>query len=46
LSKGSGGSGYEKSFDDLRNTYSKINFVKGRRFKGKETVEEYMDFIG
>ncbi len=42
----SGGSGYEKSFDDLRNTYSKINFVKGRRFKGKETVEEYMDFIG
>jgi len=46
LSKGSGGSGYEKSFDDLRNTYSKINLVKGRRFKGKETEEEYKEFIG
>ena len=41
----SGGSGYEKSFDDLRNSYSKLNFVRGKRFNGRETDEEYKEFI-
>ncbi len=41
----SGGSGYEKSFDDLRNTYSKLDFIKGRRFNGRESEEDYKEFI-
>ena len=41
----SGGSGYEKSFDDLRNTYSKLNFIRGKRYKGRESEEEYKDFV-
>ena len=41
----SGGSGYEKSLNDLKNTYSNINFISGRRFKGYESDEEYKNWI-
>ena len=41
----SGGSGYEGSFNDLKNTYSYINFISGRRFKGNESDEEYKKWL-
>lgn len=37
----SGGSGSEKSFNDLKNTYTNIDFISDRRFRGNETEEEY-----
>ena len=41
----SGSSGYQGSFNNLKNTYSDLDFISGRRFKGKESDEEYVDWI-
>lgn len=41
----SGGSGWEGSFNDLKDTYLNINFVSGKRFRGKESDEEYINWI-
>ena len=41
----SGGSGSEGSFNDLKNTYPDINFIDSKRLKGKESEEEYRDWI-
>ena len=41
----SGGSGYQGSFNDLKNKYKNLNFIKGIRFKGNETEESYRNFI-
>ena len=41
----SGSSGYEDSFNDLKNNYSNINFISGRRFKGNESNEDYISWI-
>lgn len=41
----SGSSGYEGSFNDLKNTYLNINFISGIRFKGNETEEDYRNWI-
>ena len=41
----SGGSGSEGSFSDLKNTYSNIDFISGRRFTGNESQEEYINWI-
>ena len=41
----SGGSGSEGSFNDLKNTYPNINFISSKRLKGKESEEEYRDWI-
>ena len=41
----SGGSGSEGSFKDLKNTYSNINFISSKRFRGNESKEEYINWI-
>ncbi len=41
----SGGSGYEGGLKDLRNTYPNLNFVSGKRLRGNESDEEYIDWI-
>ncbi|MBR3133080.1 MAG: NAD(P)H-dependent oxidoreductase [Clostridia bacterium] len=41
----SGSSGSEGSFRDLKNTYSEINFVSSKRFKGNESEDEYRDWV-
>ena len=41
----SGGSSSGKSFNDLKNTYSNINFVSDRRFTGTESAEDYRDWV-
>ena len=41
----SGGSGSEESFRDLKNTYSNINFISSKRFRGNESKEEYINWI-
>lgn len=41
----SGSSSYEGSFNDLKNMYSNINFMSGRRFKGNESDAEYLNWI-
>ena len=41
----SGGSGSEGSFRDLKNTYSNINFISSKRFRGNESKEEYINWI-
>ena len=41
----SGGSGAEGSFNDLKNTYSNINFVNCKRLKGNESNDEYTNWI-
>ena len=41
----SGGSGSEGSFNDLKNTYTNINFISSKRLKGNETEEEYKNWI-
>lgn len=41
----SGGSSSEGSFRDLKNTYSNINFINSKRFKGNESNEEYKNWI-
>ncbi len=42
----SGSSDCEGSFNDLKNAYTNINFISGRRFKGNESEEEYRNWIG
>ena len=41
----SGSSGYEGSFNDLKNTYLDINFISGKRFKGNESEDEYINWV-
>jgi len=41
----SGGSSYDKSFNDLKESYPNLNFVKGIRFTGEESSEEYLNYI-
>lgn len=41
----SGGTGSEGSFRDLKNTYSNINFISSKRFRGNESKEEYINWI-
>ena len=41
----SGGSSSEGSFRDLKNTYSNINFISSKRFRGNESKEEYINWI-
>ena len=41
----SGSSGYESSFNDLKNTYQDLNFISGRRFKGNEADEDFLSWI-
>ena len=41
----SGGSSSERSFKDLKNTYSNINFISSKRFKGNESNEECKNWI-
>ena len=41
----SGGSSSDGSFKDLKNTYTNINFISSRRFRGNETNEEYINWI-
>lgn len=41
----SGGSGSEGSFKDLKNTYKNLNFIKSKRFTGRETDEDYINWI-
>lgn len=41
----SGGSGSDGSFNDLKNTYTNINFISSRRFRGNEADEEYISWI-
>ena len=41
----SGGSGSEGSFKDLKNTYKNLNFIRSKRFTGRETDEDYINWI-
>lgn len=41
----SGSSGSEGSFDDLKNTYKNLNFISNKRFTGRETDEDYINWI-
>ena len=41
----SGGTVSEGSFRDLKNTYSNINFISSKRFRGNESKEEYINWI-
>ena len=41
----SGGSGSEGSFKDLKNTYKNLNFIRSKRFTGRETEEDYLNWI-
>ena len=41
----SGSSGYQGSFNDLKNTYSNSNFISARRFTKRESDEEYINWI-
>ena len=41
----SGGTASEGSFRDLKNTYSNINFISSKRFRGNESKEEYINWI-
>ena len=41
----SGSSGYEGSFNDLKNTYTNLKFISGRRFNGGESSEEYKNWM-
>lgn len=41
----SGGSGSERSFKDLKNTYSNLNFISSERFTGRESDEDYINWI-
>ena len=41
----SGSTGYEGSFNDLKNAYPEINFISGKRLKGKESEEDYRNWI-
>ena len=41
----SGSSSVNGSISDLRRLYPNINFIKGVRFTGNESKEQYLDFI-
>lgn len=41
----SGSSGSEGSFRDLKNAYKNLNFISNKRFTGKETDEDYINWI-
>ena len=41
----SGGSGSEGRFRDLKNTYKNLNFISNKRFTGRETDEDYINWI-
>ena len=41
----SGGSSSDGSFKDLKNTYTNLNFISSRRFKGNESDEEFRNWI-
>ena len=41
----SGGSGAEKCFNDLKQTYPNINFVNCKRFNNNESDEDYSNWI-
>ena len=41
----SGSSSVDSSFNDLKNKYQNINFIKGKRFIGNESTEDILDFI-
>ena len=41
----SGGSSSEGSFRDLKNTYKNLNFISNKRFTGRETDEDYINWI-
>ena len=41
----SGGSGSEGSFRDLKNTYENLNFISNKRFTGRESNEDYINWI-
>ena len=41
----SGSSGSEGSFEDLKNTYKNLNFISNKRFTGRETDEDYINWI-
>ena len=41
----SGGTGSEGSFKDLKDTYKNLNFISSKRFIGKESNEEYTNWI-
>ena len=41
----SGGSNSEGSFKDLKNTYKNLNFISNKRFAGRETDEDYINWI-
>lgn len=41
----SGSSGSEGSFRDLKNTYKNLNFISNKRFSGRETDEDYINWI-
>ena len=42
----SGGSGSEGSFRDLKNAYKNLNFISNKRFTGRETDQDYINWIG
>ena len=41
----SGSSSHAKSFKDLKETYPDLNFVNAKRFKGKESDDEFNELI-
>ena len=41
----SGSSSFVGSLKDLRNTYTNLNFVDGKRFTGNESIEEYKTWL-
>lgn len=41
----SGGSGSEGSFKELKNTYNNLNFISNKRFTGRESEEDYINWI-
>ena len=41
----SGGSGSDGSFRDLKNAYKNLNFISHKRFTGRESNEEYINWI-
>ena len=42
----SGVPGSEGSFRDLKNTYKNLNFISNKRFTGRETDQDYINWIG
>ena len=41
----SGGSSESQSFSNLKKEYSNLNFIEAKRFTGKESLEEYKEWI-